>query len=108
MTLRAATTAAALLLALSLAQAGAQPVTKDDVARLLRIAAMAEWVTAECGDRYAGQLDGMLLMTARSTLRVADASDVQRFRDAAREQAFTFKSRRDACRSATKYLKSVQ
>lgn len=108
MTRRVLAIALTLLLGLPLPHASAQPVTKDDVARLLRIAAMTEWVTKECGERYVGQLKAMLLLTTQSTLRAADAGDVEKFRTAVREHAFTFKSRRDACRSATEYLKSVQ
>ncbi|CAM5766913.1 hypothetical protein [Bosea minatitlanensis] len=108
MTPRVLAIALTLLPGLPLPHAGAQPATKDDVARLLRIAAMTEWVTQECGERYVGQLKAMLLLTAQGTLRAADADDVEKFRTAVREHAFTFKSRRDACRSATEYLKSVQ
>lgn len=108
MTLRIPMIAFALLLASPLSPAGAQQMTRDEVARLLRIAAMTEWVTQECGDRYARQLNAMLLVTTRSTLPAADAGDVETSRAAVRQHVYTFKSRRDACRSATEYLKSVQ
>jgi hypothetical protein len=108
MTIRILALALTLLLGFPLPGASAQHVTKDDAARLLRIAATTEWVTKECGEHYVGQLKAMLLATARSTLKVADAGDVETSRKAVREHAFTFKSRRDACRNATEYLKSVQ
>lgn len=108
MTPRIPAVALVLLLDLPLPQAAAQSTTKDDIAGLLRIAAMTEWVTSECGEHYVGQLKPELMLTMRSTLRSADTGDVGKFRAAMREHAFTFKSRRDACRSATEYLKSVQ
>lgn len=90
MTLRVLAIALTLLPGLPLPHASAQPVTK------------------ECGERYVGQPKAMLLLTAQSTLRTADAGDVEKFRTAVREHAFTFKSRRDACCSATEYLAPIQ
>jgi hypothetical protein len=104
----AAPSALALLASLLPSPATAQAMTKEDVARILRIAAMTEWVTRECDRRHVAELEGMLLMTSRSALRVADAADVERFRAAVRQQVRRFKSKDEACSSATAYLKSVQ
>lgn len=98
----------ALAAGASSASAQAPKLIKEDVVRLLRIAAMAEWVTAECDRRHIAELSGMLLMTSSATLRAADAADVARFRTAVRQNAERFATKDEACRSATDYLKSVQ
>ena len=86
----------------------AQSFTKKDVATLLRIATITEWVQAECETRHVEQLEGMLLLTARSVLRTADAEDVERFRASVRKHVGGFSGKAQACDSATGYLKSVQ
>ncbi|RXT57280.1 hypothetical protein B6S44_02265 [Bosea sp. Tri-44] len=90
------------------AQAQAPKLTTEDVVRLLRIAVMTNWVTAECETRYAGELAPMLLTTTESLLRTADADDVARFRDETQKNVQSFPTKDEACRSATDYLKSVQ
>jgi hypothetical protein len=94
--------------AASQAQAQASKLTKDDVARLLQIAVMAEWVSAQCEKQYVAELSPMLLLTTDSMLRTADAGDVERIRAAVQRNAQTFNTKNEACRSATDHLKSVQ
>ncbi|AZO76867.1 MULTISPECIES: hypothetical protein [unclassified Bosea (in: a-proteobacteria)] len=109
LTLRAYGLAAMMLCAaMPPAQAQAPKLTTEDVVRLLRIAVMAEWVSGQCGERYAAELSPMLLLTTGSMLRTADAGDVERFRAAMQQNAQTFATKDAACRSATDYLKSVQ
>lgn len=98
-----------LLLSLQLVRpANSRQAEHDDAARRLRIAAMAEWVSRECGEPYVGQFEAGLLPSAQGVLRRAEAGDAERARAAVRQHAFTFKSRRDACRSLMGRLKSVQ
>ncbi|MCV9939870.1 hypothetical protein OIU35_26255 [Boseaceae bacterium BT-24-1] len=107
--LRACGLAAMMLCAAMLpAQAQAPKLTKDDVARMLQIAVMAEWVSAQCEKQYVAELSPMLLLTTDSMLRTADAGDVERIRAAVQQRVQTFNTKDEACRSATDHLKSVQ
>lgn len=95
-------------LPLSASLACAQSITKKDVALLLRMATITEWVTANCGEGFIAELDGMLLLTMPSVIRNVDAGDRDRFRADVKKHVASFSSREATCRSATDYLKSRQ